>query len=802
MNPFLKNIALGIAKPVLRFMAEQRLAELNGRLSLSGLQQTVQIRRDQWGIPHIVAANQHDMFFAQGVVHAQDRLWQMALNRQIASGRLAEWLGEVALPLDRLTRTLGFRRLAEAAWGQMGDQVQADMTAYVAGINSYLDTLDQWPIEMRLLGIEIEPWHVLDCMTIGRLQSWSMSRGWSHELARARLLAKLPAELYAEIDPRYWESNPATLPQGIELNDLILGAAVDTLLSGSASLGKGGAAGLGSNGWVIAPERSTSGHALLANDTHLPLTTPSIWYFLHMRATDPVAPYHCAGGSIPGTPYVVVGHNDQISWGITLSYADCEDLVVERLDETGKLYQFGESWRPLQIVEEVIRVKGAADHIEAVKITHHGPVVSQVLPSNQQVLSLQATSLQDNKLFRGIAGLGRAADWCRFLDAIHEIESPSLNILYADTAGNIGYALTGHVPIRTEGDGRIPALGYTGTQEWSGFIPIDEMPRALNPEQGYIVSCNHKIVPDDFPYDLGDGWFNGWRAKRLVDLIEGQEKISADDCARWQRDFVSLPGQALQARLADFETADPQAQMSWELFRDWDGELGVESVGGTVYQVFTRLLSEAILRPLLGEALFTDLLGAGPHPVLYPISEFYGRWSVTLLRLLDDPTSRWLPSGETGRRALFTRCFAETTGWLSDHLDKNPQKWHWGRLHQVRFPHALGQQEILDPIFSHGPYPIGGDTDTVTQTASLPIVSAAGHVYEHNGVSPSFLQVIDMGDMAHARAMAPPGQSGQLGSIHYGDLIELWLAGDYFPVLWTDEQIAQAWRSELTLVKK
>ncbi|MEW5987616.1 MAG: penicillin acylase family protein [Chloroflexota bacterium] len=836
-------------KPLLVAMSRKRLPQVDGRLYLAGLQRPVTIHRDRWGIPHVQAAGRHDLFFAQGFVHAQERLWQMELNRRAAAGRLAEVVGEVALETDRLARTLGFTRLAQTAWQATSERVKADVEAYTAGVNAFLDGRPRLPVEFRLLGYRPEAWQPLDTVAFGRLQTWALSHGWGTELTRAQLIEKLGAERAAELEPHFSDRQAITLPQGIEFNwlrpDGMLKAATGPFLGKGVFEG----AGRGSNGWVIGPGRSATGHAILCNDPHLPLTNPAIWFYVHLQSDDG---YHVTGVSLPGSPYVLIGHNEHVAWGATLTFIDCEDLFVERFSgdlgirgfreihphpqplslarrgETETVpqspnpretlfYQFGEEWRPAEVIEERIKVRGKADHVEQVVLTHHGPLISPILPTNGQALTMASMALRPYESFDGFAALNEARNWDEFVAAVAHIESPALNLVYADIEDNVGYYVSGRVPVRAKGDGLTPAPGWSGEYEWIGEVPFTEMPHALNPKCGYLVTANNQIVGEDYPHYLGRLWRNGYRARRLDDLLSGQEQISLDDCQRFQFDFYSIPGRALVALLSemDFHRRDAEgakrtksktprslrlrgeqkaeAALTLELLQQWDGALAADSVGGAVYQVLLARLSYALLEPALGRELMLQFLGTGTHPLLHPITEFYGHWTVTLLR--------WLASGReellgrpVDRQTLLVNCLAETAAELRQLLGNDPRQWQWGRLHQVRFTHALGVRPPLDFIFNQGPLPIGGDTDTVNQTGTLP-----HKPYENNAFAVSYRQVIDLGRLDNSRAMFAPGQSGHLASPHYSDLIQPWLTGGYFSMTWSREAVTAASCSQLTL---
>ena len=719
-----------LLKPTVQFMSRNRLPALSGQLTLPGLHGPVDIYRDAWGIPHIIAPHRPDLFFAQGFVQAQDRLWQMEVNRRAAKGELSAMLGPLTLETDRLTRTLGFHRLAAQSWPQLPDQMQADVTAYAAGVNAFL-AQENWPVEFSLLRHQPEPWLPQDSVAFARLQMWALAYGYAGELVRARLVEKVGAAAAAELEPVYPAANPITLPGGLELNDLqldtLLDAAKDPLIGRDMEGG-----GRGSNGWVIGPARSTTGKPILGNDMHLPVTTPSLWYQLHLHQENGL---RLAGVTQPGMPYVLVGHNAHIAWGATLAFADVEDLFLEKveLDEFGAptgRYATAAGWEQLTIRPEIINVRGRQPHQEDVQLTRHGPLVGQLLatapdttvaahPGFKLALALRSSALQPEHQISGFAALNEARNWAEFATAVSQIEAPPLNLLYADIAGNIGYYMSGKVPLRRGYDGRLPAQGWSADQGWDGYIPHEEMPHSLNPTQGYIVTCNHRVVDDSYPHHLGSLWVNGYRAQRLVSLIERHPQLSLDDCQQLQFDFHNEPGRQLAAVIAGLSLPSQEAKQCQTHLRAWDGSLTVDTVAGTIYQVFLQEMATILLGPHLGADLLLALLGAGPHETLSPITEFYGYWPDTLRQLILDPASIWLPGGLV-TEATVDRALKATCHTLSKRLGENPLDWQWGRLHQVSFHHHLARQAPFDTLFSLGPYPIGGDTDTITQTAIRP----------------------------------------------------------------------------------
>jgi penicillin amidase len=780
------DVAGSILKAGLTWLGRRRLPQTDGELTLPGLAAPVEVIRDRWGVPHMYAANAHDLFFAQGFVHAQDRLWQMELNRRAASGRLSEMLGAAALETDRATRTFGFHRLAQADWAVAEGDGRATILAYSAGVNAFLrNPSAAMPIEFTLLGHTPEPWEPEDTLAYSRLMIWQLSHAWYSEIVRAQLIEAVGQEHASELEITYPPGNPITLPDGIRFNRLD----PDGSLAGARGpfLNRG----QGSNAWAISGAKTVSGKPFLCNDMHLPLALPSLWYENHLVADG----INVSGVSLPGMPLVMVGHNARIAWGMTLAFTDCEDLFVEKFDpQIPGRYQLGGEWLDARVIAEPIRIKGRAEpHVEQVVITHHGPIVSDVVGHPEQRIALNSMALRPGLIIAGWLQLDRAGDWDEFVTAMRTIEAPQLSVTYADVDGNVGFWVTGKVPVRAKGEGMVPAPGWTGEYEWIGEVPFEEMPHALNPEPGYVVTCNHRIISDAYPHFLGNAWMNGFRARRVTDLIASKDRLSADDFRAIQLDFTCLPGLELVKRLAGLTSDDPDVQAALELLRAWDGKLTAESAGGAVYEVTRHSLIRALLEPGLGVDLTTRLMGHGFHPLMRPLHEFYGHDTVAMLRLLDAADSWWV-AGAGGREAVLARSLKQAMEWLRGKLGPDPAGWRWGKLHRAVFAHALGRQQPLDRVFDRGPLPMGGDTDTPCQTASAP-----DPPYETVVAAPSFRQIVDMGDLSRSLIIHPPGQSGQLGSPHYDDLADLWIKGEYHPMLWTREQVEQAAEARLIL---
>ena len=775
-----------LARGLLTQMSRGRLPKIDGTLSLPGISETVEVIRDRWGIPHIYAQNLPDLFFAQGFVHAQDRLFQMELNRRTAAGTLSEVFGALSLDTDRFVRTFGFNRLGRTDWENASPEVQEMFTAYASGINAFMEhPKKKWPLELNLLRHYPDSWEPVDSVIFSRLMIWQLSHAWQSEITRAEIYEKVGMEHAAELEIHYPDRNPVTLPEGIEFNALDPDGKLRKLTGPFLDRGKG------SNEWVIAPNRSETGHAVLANDMHLPLGIPALWYQVHLNAPG----FHVSGVSLPGLPMVMVGHNDHIAWGTTLAFTDCEDLYIEQIDSHDPpRYLYKDKWHEAEVISEEIQVQGQPDpHIEQVVITHHGPVISNVVGYEDQKVSVKSTDLQPSQAMEGWFRLNQAKNWNDFVEAIRLIEAPQLSIAYADVEDNIGYWVTGKVPIRASGDGSIPVPGWSGEYEWIGEIPFEETPHAFNPVCGYILNCNNKIVTDDYPHFLGNVWMNGFRARRVQELIESREKLSMKDHQDFQMDVKCIPGLEFVSCLKNVPDSDPEVELALKLLREWDGFLTPECVGGSVYEVARYTMVREILVPGLGEELATRVMGDGCHPLLAKTQEFYGHDTTTLLRLLEHPDSWWVQQAG-GREDVIQRSLKKAMNWLKENLGNEPADWQWGKLHQITFSHAMSLRKPFDQVFDRGPFPIGGDTDTPLQTAMMP-----GDPYNNNGWAPSFRQIVDMGDLTKSQAIHPPGQSGHLASPNYDDLAQLWLEGEYHPMLWTREQVDSEAKNTLIL---
>ena len=797
------SLVESVLKTGITWLSRRRLPQTDGVRRLSGLHGSVEVIRDTWGVPHIYADDRHDLMFAQGFVHAQDRLWQMDFQRRLVAGRLAEVMGAVATPVDRWFRVLGMRRVAEQEVELLDAGILAHLEAYAAGVNARIGR-GRLPVEFVLLRYTPEPWTVADTLSWIKMMAWDLSVNWEAELLRARLVERLGPEAAAELEPGYLEVWPRVVPPGVDscalgtaaLKTAALGtAALDRAAAARPFVGPPAGAGLGSNNWALAGSRTTSGAPLLANDMHLQMGLPAIWYENHLVGDG----LDVTGITFPGIPGVVSGHNGHVAWGFTNGFPDVQDLYMERLRRTedGRVQvAYREEWLDAQVIHEEIRVKGSDPVVEEVIVTRHGPIINSLAAdlAGEQPLALRWTSLEPDAMIEGLFAMNGARNCLEFREALRHWTAPIQNTVYADTDGNIAYSFPGKVPIRAKGDGRLPVPGWTGEYEWAGYVPFEELPHLYNPSPGYIASANNRVVGDDYRYFLGYDYCLGDRAQRIVELIEARPLSDVAQCRRMQFDLVSPTAQVVSGYLAQLPVEDPELRAVVGLMKDWDGEMAAESPAAAVIEVFVRRMIALITAHRLGDAAVC-YAGKGPTPVLTDRSMLGHRSREWLQSILAQPDSHWFNLGCGENRDDCVRlALRETVDFLKAELGPKIDDWAWGRLHTLTYAHVLGQVPALGQALNLGPYPMGGNADTLWATGTnLHDLASEGVI------GPAYRMIVDLGDLRNSLGLLGPGQSGQLGSKHYDDQVEAWFTGDYHPMLYSREDVERGAEARLVL---
>jgi penicillin amidase len=761
-----------------------------------GLQAPVEVIRDRWGVPHIYAGSIPDALFAQGYLHAEERLWQMDFNRRLVAGRIAEILGAVALPLDRWMRILGMRRVAARQPDLLEPETRHYFEAYAAGVNARI-AQGRLPVEFTLLRYKPEPWTIVDSLSWTKMMAWTLSVNWETEILRARFIERLGAEKAAGLEVPYFEGWPRVIPAGVDPSALSQ-EALQRAAAARRFTGPPAAGGLGSNNWVLSGQRTSTGLPLLANDMHLTLSAPAIWYENHLVAGE----LNVTGVSFPGLPGVIAGHNQHVAWGFTNGFPDVQDLYIEQTRRTqdGRVeYLFQDEWLPAEVLQETIQVKGAEPETQEVIFTRHGPIINALSPelaAREQPLALRWTALEPDTMVQALMRMNLAKSCQEFRAALREWTVPVQNTVYADTQGNIAYSFPGKVPVRAKGDGRLPVPGWTGEYEWTGYIPYEELPHLFNPPQGYIVSANNRVVGDDYPHFLGYDHVSGNRARRIVELIEAQETIDPAYIQRMHVDQVSDTARAIARSLADLPADDPELQAVLRRLREWDGTLSADSPLAAVYEVFVRrMILRLTSEPLGGLAM--HYLGKGITPVLAEASLFGERSREWLRLLLEKPGEQatWFEvNGVSQRQELLRAGLRETIDYLKETCGPQIEDWAWGKLHPLVFNHTLGSVKPLNVLFNRGPFPLGGDGDTVW---------AAGSSYTELGpqpvIGPPFRFIANLQDWNQSLGQLVPGQSGHPRSPHYADNIQAWLRGEYHPMPFDRPSVLQAAATVLRL---
>lgn len=747
-------------------LARRPLPQVKGTIEIPELRAEVRVRRDRWGVPHIEAERREDLHFAQGYCHGQDRLFQMDFYRRVVEGRVAEMAGEEGLAVDRLMRTLGIRRIARREAEALDPELRTQLERFCAGVNAAARDARALPFEMQVLRQRrFEPWRPVDILSLGKLLSFGLSTNWERELLRSDMLRELGPELAARLDPVYPADNPVVSQEAWDGEGMPLVEQIDAV---RRSIGLATEAS-GSNNWAVSGKRSATGSPLIAGDPHLPQSMPGIWYEVSLRHGGRFV----RGASMPGMPGVYMGQNSDVCWTFTNVMADTQDLFVERVE--GDRYLFEDEWRPLETVCEEIAVKGREDPVVLdVRSTHHGPIVNEALGADRgEPLALAWQTLSEPTAFAGMFELLDVASGPDLVAKLAGHTSPASNLIWADRLGSIGYKLTGRLPIRRGGCPDLPKPGWTGEFEWEGTVPYDELPEVVDPPSGYLVTANNRIVDDDYPHHITSEWLDGFRAKRIEQLLERAEKHDLESFEAMQADNLSLPGLEAARRLSRLRPHGQRERSAIERLRCWDGRLDPDTVAGTIYQAFLLRLAREVARAAIGDRDLCERWldradnGFTPH-ITSP-----WRWHSHLMALWKEGDAELIGRPWDG---LVLEALAGALDDLGDRFGPDPDAWRWGRVHEMKFPHPLGDANPLFDRLLNRRLRAGGAQETVSQIAYDPNDP-------YNAVwAPSWRMVADPADPDRSRWQAFTGQSGHPGSPHYDDLQVDWLEGRTQPM--------------------
>jgi penicillin amidase len=780
------------------WLVRRPLPKLDGRLPLAGLKAGVVVDRDRWGVPWIRASSVDDMLVAQGYVTASDRLWQMDLLRRAAAGDLAQIFGRGLVAQDRERRILGLREAAQAAAAALSPEDRAIVDAYARGVNLYIES-HRWnlPLEFRLLRYSPRPWTATDTMLVTAYMYEMLTSTWKEELDRAWVMsqvgperardlftvdspfdhilvgatgtsASLPQDPAAEAtntsrgpaELAFFPSDPAPEP-GMRSAWLNARALLGSLPSQIGAV-------LGSNNFVVSGKFTASGKPLLANDTHLPLSIPCIWYIDHLTAPG----WDVEGFSIPGVPFVIIGHNDRIAWGFTDDLADVQDLYIETFNpKSPHEYLHDGKWVPATVRHETIAVRGHRSVSLEVDVTRHGPVVRR---EGDKGYALEWTALEPGGMGFGFPMIGRAQNWQQFLEVMSQIRGPAQNTVYADVDGNIGFVVAGRIPIRKKGHGTVPVPGDTDAYDWTGYIPFDQLPHLFNPPGGIIATANGRVVGPGYKYWFTDRWAPPYRTARIYQLLAGRKDLRPADFDAIQADVVSLPDRFLAAQMlqaaAHQPPSDPEARQLVNRLKGWDGRAVADSVETSFLHYARQALLEDLLKPYLGS-----------HTKKYD----WWRNVVFLHDVLKDRPARWLPHQYASYDVLLAAAANQGVARMRNVWGPREDDWRWGRVNSLELQHPLALRGPLRWLMNVGPVGHDGSAYTVDAT--------------RGGFGPAMRFVADLGDFDHSLMELTLGESGQYGSRYYRDQFAHWVSGSGIPAPFSSEAETKARKHELIL---
>lgn len=816
------------------------LPQTTGTLTIPDLDGEVEVLRDERGVPHIYADTMGDLMRAQGYVQAQDRFFEMDLRRHVTAGRLAELVGEPGVATDKVIRTMGWRRVAEQELSMLDPDTRRALAAFTDGVNAWLDdrgSTSDMAVEYTVLGLSlpkyrVEDWTPVDSLAWLKAMAWDLRGNYTGELTRAALDGKVATSMINALYPKYPTSRHPPILSGEEWRPSTKGggppsssppstdrpattkqvrsalhdtaAAVEAV---PALLGEG--QGIGSNSWVVSGERSTTGKPLLANDPHLGVSMPGIWYQmgLHCREITDACPVDVSGYTFAGIPGIVIGHNQSIAWGFTNLAPDVTDFYLEEISDGHYLYD-GEL-KPLETRTETIKVAGGKDVEITVRSTGHGPIMSDVVPAagaagqdvevegratSSYAVSLKWTALTPSNTADAILQLNTATNFEEFRAAAQDFAVPSQNLVYADTEGNIGYQAPGKVPIRKgigeNPPGWLPAPGWDSDYDWKGFVPFEDLPWVLNPEDGYIVTANQQVTASRKPF-LTTEWDMGYRSQRIQDLLTSEAKVSPKKMARIQLDTHNALADTLVPALLEVEV-DDFTRDGQDLLRTWDQSQLPDGGHNSAAAAYFNSVWRHIVEITFNDDLPADLQAAGS-------SQYW----LAIEGLLKTPTSPWWDNRTTpgvieSRDEVLRQALVDARLELTRTMGKDPEGWEWGTLHGLTFVHqVLGGEGIPGPIRSlvnAGPYPVGGSSSTVRATswdASEGFAVTA---------APSMRMVVDLGNLDNSRWVNQTGNSGHPFSDHYDDQIDAFIEGRTFAWPSSREAVLESTEDTLTLV--
>lgn len=761
------------------------LPQQEATIELKGLNAEVELKRNEQGVVQIQAKSDEDAFFAMGYAHAQDRLWQMEVQRRMAAGRLAEVFGKGAVTFDIYVRTLGIYKAAQSSISVQSEPAMASLEAYAKGINSYLSTTKLLPTEFIILGIEPDPWKPVDTLAWVKMFAHSLSANFQGEINNSLLSGVLNTAQLTALNRNLDSDEPVTLSNA-ELKHLDELAQLSEFGSQLEHQWHVGGKHIGSNAWVVGPEHTDNQTAVMANDPHLGLELPSLWYAVDVKGDK----LSVAGMSLVGIPLVMLGRNDNIAWGGTNMMADTQDLFYERLtDDDKQMYESEGQWHKMEVYEEYINVKAdfpsfLREPLAPIKVrvrrTENGPVISDLFGEVERPMSLNwvGNSSKDSS-YTAFFDMNYAHDWQSFKQAMKAHVSPAMNLVYSDKQNNIGYLAIGKLPVRAKGEGQFPLNGWQDSDKWTGFIPADEMPSGYNPEKGYFVTANNKVSGSDYPYFISHDWAEPARAERIDALISEKlgkgEKLSIADSKAFQLDMIDRQALKLVGQLTSIKTDDEALNEMIAKVKNWDGSTAKDSVGASIFFTWAYHLRNQLFADELKSDWNKSRLNARLQFIVTSttLEQVINAFNTNSVDWCDNVKTEAVEDCNTVK----ANALKSTWGDLEVLIGSDIDDWQWQEAHEVVFAHRpFSGVKGLD-IFYGRREPNGGSTNSV---------NAAGSSYGKNSgftqaFGAGFRQIIQFTPQKTEHwYVNSTGQSGNLLSEHYDDLIEPYINGEYF----------------------
>ncbi len=759
----------------------KRLITTDGPVAVDGITDTVTIGRDRFGVAYIEAGNDVDAWFGLGFCHGQDRAFQMEGLLRATRGTLSALVGEDALPIDRLSRRIGFNRSARAQLAALDAEILAMVEAYARG--AYQGATLGGPKhahEFALLKSEPTPYEATDVLALMKLLAFLLASNWDSELMRYKIVTEDGPEALLALDPTYPDWLPATIPPGKPA-----GTAVDALASDlerfSTVVGLGG----GSNNWAIAGDRTATGRPIVANDPHLKPSHPSHWYLARVSTPD----WRVAGASIVGAPGIPIGFNGYCAWGVTAGLTDNTDLFLTDVGEDRASVRVGNAYIPCDVLTETIEVKGGDDVVEQILVTPHGPIIGPALDNADASIAMRAVWLETGPV-RGLLTAHTARSVAQIKEAYRYWPGLPLNVVSADQAGDIAWQLVGETPVRRQGYGTLPMPGWDPVVGWEDVrLSVDELPGAVNPVCGFLATANNKPIQGDEGPFISHDFIDGYRVARITERLDERDDWTVSAAGRLQMDQSPIPWREMGAAIIGCGASDPNAVLAIEMLESWDGVSSKDSSPATVYEFFVVEMAQRLVRTKAPRSS-QWALGKGMS-VLTPESIMFTRRTGHLSRLLRDKPDGWFDGGWNNEIA---DALATVTRRLIDQYGTDTQRWAWGVVRPLSFVHPVGERKPMDKVFNLGPFPWGGDANTIGQAA----VSFLDPV-ENSPFVASMRMVVDVGEWDENRFVLPGGQSGNPMSPHYDDQLDLYRFGGAISIAWSPDEIDAVVKDRLVL---